>query len=92
MIVRAAAYIVRDKRTQKAFPSLDTRADQARSHFALADPARIAPRQFATYSSAQETLKHWLRGKRIGGKTFPQPDRVQDDMEIVPVSVILEWT
>jgi hypothetical protein len=90
MIVRTAAYIVRDKHTFKTFPELDSKTS-ARTHFALADPAKIKPRLFATHVSAQETLKQWLKGKRIGARVVPVPERKSDQMEIVPVAVALEW-
>lgn len=95
MIVRTAAYIVRDKHTFKTFPELDSKTS-AKTHFALADPTKIKPRLFATHRSAEETLKSWLRGKRVGSRVgsrliVPVPERKPEHMEIVAVAVVLKW-
>lgn len=92
MHVELAAYIIRSMLTGDTLPSpAKPKVGSAQTHVELSPPHAATPRIFPSRYSAGETLKHWLRGKRVAHKNVPQSARRADDMEIVRVKVTLEW-
>lgn len=93
MIVASAGFIIRNKTTGDTLPTSSMLASEGKAltHVSLTKPFLSPPRLFPSQHSAEMTLRHWLRGKRVLDTNYPQADRHADEMEIVKVSVTLEW-
>lgn len=95
MTTKLRKFAVRDKSTGKYLPPGYGCNERGSTFQSPEDPDEIMPRFYVDYKTAKRCLAAWLRGAFVtdGEGSFShilkKSDRIPENMEIVPVTIIL---